>query len=382
MKIVQITTDNREYFQTYDAPQPIFGAAPEALLDGFASYPDAEIHVISCVRRPLAAPARLAPNTYYHRLIIPSSGWMKTLYSGCVRAVRRLVRDIQPDIVHGQGTERDCALSAVYSGRSNVVTIHGNMAELHRTGHLGRSLFGLLASRLETHALKRTSGVLCNSAYTESLAASRARRTWRVPNAVRRAFLETPLTFRSHAAVVPQLLNVGLVTPYKRQRELLETVGHMVRGGRRVHLVFAGLLPDQTEYGRAFARELQTARASGYAEHVGFLEEPDLIALMDRSDAVVHCPSEESFGLVAAEALARGLKFFGTDVGGLRDIAEGVDGAERYPDIPSLVQGIADWIDQGGVIPRQAAQHIAERYHPDAIARSHLEIYRSILAHS
>jgi hypothetical protein len=52
---------------------------------------------------------------------------------GCIRATRRRLRTLQPDLVHGQGTERDCALSAIFSGFPNVVTIHGNMAELART---------------------------------------------------------------------------------------------------------------------------------------------------------------------------------------------------------------------------------------------------------
>jgi hypothetical protein len=42
------------------------------------------------------------------------------------------LKDIQPDIVHGQGTERDCAIRAVFSGYPNVIPIHGNMAELAR----------------------------------------------------------------------------------------------------------------------------------------------------------------------------------------------------------------------------------------------------------
>ena len=46
----------------------------------------------------------------------PKIGWLRTLYQGCVRATRRKLREIQPDIVHGQGTERDCAIGAVLSG--------------------------------------------------------------------------------------------------------------------------------------------------------------------------------------------------------------------------------------------------------------------------
>ncbi len=378
MRIVQITTDNREYFKDYDAPAPYFGTAPEALIDGLQHLPKVELHIISCLQRALKTPEKLADNVYYHSLVVPKAGWMRSLYYGCSNAVRRVVREIGPDIVHGQGTERDCAISAIRSGHRSVVTIHGNMAELSHAGHLG-GLFGWLTARLETHTLKRACGVFCNSSYTQALVTPRARKIWHVPNATRRAFLERPLTPRKAAGRSPQLLNVGLITPYKRQLELLRAVRGLVREGKSCRIVFAGLMPTHTEYGRAFAAELREASETGWAEHVGYLSRDELIELMDQSDAALHAPTHEAFGLVAAEAMARGLKFFGANVGGLKDIALDADGAELYDDIPSLTRGVARWIDSGCPMPEHCARQMAERYHPDHIARRHLEIYREVL---
>ena len=62
------------------------------------------------------------------------------------------MKEIQPDIVHGQGTERDCALAAVLSGYPNVLTIHGNM-RVHASRSETRSLYYSMAARLETFAL-------------------------------------------------------------------------------------------------------------------------------------------------------------------------------------------------------------------------------------
>jgi len=53
MRIALLTIDSREHFKEYENPQPYFGTAPQALLEGFAQCPEAEIHVISCVRHPL-----------------------------------------------------------------------------------------------------------------------------------------------------------------------------------------------------------------------------------------------------------------------------------------------------------------------------------------
>ena len=378
MKIVQITTDNREYYHTYESKSPAFGAAPEALLKGFAEISDAEIHVISCLRQPVSSPMKLSSNIHYHSLIVPKIGWIRTGYQGCVRAIRALLREISPDIVHGQGTEKECAMAAVYSGFPNVVTIHGNMAELQRLGMQGHRAFGYAASLLETHVLKRTEGVLCNSSYTKELVAPRAKQTWLVPNAIRPEFFVSPSTL-SYRASVPTVLNVGLIGPRKRQLEILRAIGDVVKRGFPMKIVFVGEFSNETPYGKEFAEELRKGQDAGYAGYEGFLSAVDLIALMDQSQGFVHFPSEEAFGLVVAEAMARGLKFFGANLGGIIDISEGVPGAELYNDFDSLINGLISWVQLGGSRQPLAAQSIAERYSPKTVAQKHLEIYCKVL---
>lgn len=107
MVIVQITTDNHELFREYRKSVPCLGTAPEALLQGFGQLPDVKVHVVSCTQKSMASsPEKLADNIWFHSLLVPRTGWMRTGYQGCVRAIRRKIREIAPDIVHGQGTER------------------------------------------------------------------------------------------------------------------------------------------------------------------------------------------------------------------------------------------------------------------------------------
>src|SRR5208282_5205162 len=97
-----------------------------------AQLPETEVHVLGCVQQPMRSVEKLADNIWFHSLHVPKIGWLRTGYQGCIRAVRKKLKEIQPDIVHGQGTERDCAISAVFSGFPNVLTIHGNMAAIAR----------------------------------------------------------------------------------------------------------------------------------------------------------------------------------------------------------------------------------------------------------
>src|SRR5208282_3060329 len=110
MKVAILTTDNRDHHRTYSETTPRFGQAPEALIQGFTSLPGVEVHIVSCTQRPMQSPEKLAENLWYHSVHAPKFGWLRTLYQGCIRGTRRKLREIQPDIVHGQGTERDCSI--------------------------------------------------------------------------------------------------------------------------------------------------------------------------------------------------------------------------------------------------------------------------------
>jgi glycosyltransferase involved in cell wall biosynthesis len=379
MRVAVITTDNRDPFRQYESPQPWFGAAPEALLEGFAELPEIEIHVVTCIRKPVKSPEKLADNIWFHSLHVKKPGWMQTLFQGCTRAIRKRLQAIRPDMVHGQGTERECAMGAVLSSHPNVITIHGNMAELARLFKARVGSYGWLAGHLENFALRRTAGVFCNSAYTEGLVRPRARKTWRVPNPLREMFFAKPPAGPPGGRCV--LLNVGVLSERKRQIELLEVARRLHEQGLDFQLQFVGDVSDAA-YSARFLPRLKEAEALGYCRHLGLKSSAELIACFDAAHGLVHFPTEEAFGLVVAEAMARGLKFFGARLGGIKDISDGVPGAELFDagDFDGLTLAIAGWIRSGHARQPDASALMRERYHPRVIARRHVEIYREVLA--
>jgi hypothetical protein len=62
MKIAFIVPDNRDEFKRWGDPDPYFGNAPSALLEGLSKFPDVKVHVISCTQRPMQSPERLSEN--------------------------------------------------------------------------------------------------------------------------------------------------------------------------------------------------------------------------------------------------------------------------------------------------------------------------------
>ena len=245
MKIALLTTDSREVLKNYSSSVLEFGTAPEALMQGFALMPEVEVHVVSCAQAKMNSPEKVAPNVFFHSLYVPK---------GCNRAVRSKLKELQPDVVHGQGTERDCAISAVFSGFPNVLTIHGNMRQIARVNRVRPFSFLWLAARLERLTIPRSGGVVCITDYTRQAVKDLARRTWVVPNAVDASFFEV----KAQPAVRWTLWPGGTSSSCDFAEELTSatlTVGNSSVWSRRAPGAFTMDWPTGQSSKRSWARQ-------------------------------------------------------------------------------------------------------------------------------
>lgn len=376
MRIVQITTDSREHYRDYQRPEPYFGTAPQGLLDGFRDYPDAEIHVISCSHVPTRVPEKIADNIWFHQPVVGKWGWGRTLFAGCVKSVRGLIREIQPDIVHGQGTERDCALGAVLSGYPNVLTIHGNMRVHAKREENRKQFYYKMAAVLEGYCLKRTDGVVAISRYTEELVKGITPRTWFLPNAVDRRCFEIEAT----PAAIPRILFVGAINERKNPIGLIEACGPMLRAGECT-IAFAGEGNQTSAYLQAFMRLLETMPG---LELLGFLDRDALAREFSRTTILVLPTFEDNCPMVVLEGMAAGLPVAASRVGGVPDlITHESDGLMFDPHDPADIRATLErLIREPETRTRLAAQGritARERFHPRVIAGEHLKIYREVL---
>ncbi len=379
IKLALLTSDDRQHRRQYDHPKPFFGTAPEALMEGLAMLPDeVEVHVVSCLqKKPAQSPPKLADNIFYHGLHIPSWGWLKTGYMGCTQAVRRKLAEIGPDIVHGQGTERDCAISAVRSGYPNVLTIHGNMARVAEFLRARPLSFYWLAARLERHCLRRTAGVVCISDYTRRNVEPYTSKTWLLPNAVH------PSYFQIHNAPEnpPLVLCVANIGSRKNQICLLESLDAL-RRDLDFRLCFAGAGSDVDPYFREFTQRVQERSWCRYA---GSLKREDLQKEL-RSASLAILPSlEDNCPMVILEAAAAGVPMAASAIGGIPDLVQHeVNGLLFDPADPlamreSVRRLLTDrpWAER---LARAARERALAVYAPEVVARRHLEIYREVLA--
>jgi glycosyltransferase involved in cell wall biosynthesis len=376
MKIALLTTDSREHDREYASLQPGFGTAPEALLFGFREIRDVEVHVISCLQQPVSSPEKIARNVYYHGLFVPKTGWLRTGYQGCVRAVRKKLKEIQPDIVHAQGTERDCSISAVFSGFPSVLTLHGNMrvlAKLHRAkpwSYLG------LAAILENLALRRAGGVICITTYTEENVRNLTSRTWIIPNAVDPSFFSV-----NNEPEEPRIiLCVGLVCSRKNQNALIDALAPL-SNEIDFRLLFLGNAPSNSSYVETFFRKISQFTWVSYG---GFAGRDALKAALAKASLVVLPSLEDNCPMVVLEAAAAGVPVVAARVGGVPDLVKHeVNGLLCNPvdaeSIRNNVRQVLTRRDQAQAFAQEGKRRAQEQFHPVFIARRHTAIYRELL---
>jgi len=291
--------------------------------------------------------------------------------------VRRKLGEIRPDVVHGQGTERDCAISAVFSGFPNVLTIHGNMRVIAQV--TGAPPFGplWLAARLEKFTLPRSAGVVCITRHTQEAVRGLARRTWVVPNAVEGAFFEID----AQAAGGPaRVLCVANVCRLKNQNALIRALEPLA-ARRKFELRFCGGADPTDPYCREF---LELVRARSWCAYSGLATRDELKGLLSQASLLVLPSLEDNCPMAVLEAMAAGVPVVAARVGGVPDLIEDgktglfcdpLDGAS----MAAAVERLLAHPEAAAGMAREARQRARDRFYPEAIARRHLEIYREVL---
>lgn len=378
MRVAILTTDNREPFKQYDKLEPFFGSAPEALLQGFETLHDVEVHVVSCLQQPASSPEKIADNLWYHNLLVPKIGWLRTGYQGCIRAVRKKLKEIQPDIVHGQGTERDCAISAVFSGFPNVLTIHGNMRLVARVNRAKPFSFLWLAARLEAFTIPRSLGVICLTNHTRAAVASLARHTWVLPNAVDKFFFD--IQAKPPPDAVPTILCVATVSPLKNQNNFIRALDPLA-GERKFKLVFLGQALKGRSYGDEF---FQLLESRPWCSYEGFADRDRLKSYFQEASLLVLPSLEDNCPMAVLEAMAAGVPVLAAKVGGVPDlIEEGVSGLLFDPNdadaMRAAVLRLLSDSQAAGSMAAAGRKRAREHHHPVEIARQHVKVYREVL---
>jgi glycosyltransferase involved in cell wall biosynthesis len=150
------------------------------------------------------------------------------------------------------------------------------------------------------------------------------------------------------------LVSVAAITAGKGHEILLRALARLSQ--RAWHLTCAGSL-DREPTTAARVRELVDAEQLGKrVALVGELDATELSALYDSGDIFVHASLHETYGMVVAEALARGIPVVGSATGAIPDLVRSDAGLLVPPgDVAALEGALSSVIDNVDVRGRLAA---------------------------
>lgn len=239
-------------------------------------------------------------------------------------ALREHLHRMQAEVVLAQGPVEVAAALQARTCEPIVLTVHFNRSQADEWA--GKNQIrprGRLYQQIrafESDIIPRVDGIIYVS---ES---SRAATEELVPEArrVRSIVIPNPVPSRratEQPAPMADLITVGGLEPRKNHTYLLTVLQEASRRGFDYTLTLVGDGPER----RRLSRQ---AELSGLADQVSFLGyQHDARALMSAHRLYCHTATEESFGMVVAEAMAEGLPVLSGEVGGIPEVMRaGQDG--------------------------------------------------------
>jgi glycosyltransferase involved in cell wall biosynthesis len=178
----------------------------------------------------------------------------------------------------------------------------------------------------------------------------------------------------------PVGLCVGTICGYKNQNDFIRALDPLAKE-KKIKLVFIGQV-IRGDYGREF---LQLVHERAWCEHVGFANREQLKARLKAATFLALPTREDNCPMVVLEAMAAGVPVLASKIGGVPDLIESEKtGLFCDPDRPESFREAMEKLLADREFARQLATtakaEALRRFHPQAVARQHLEIYRQALA--
>ena len=325
-------------------------------------------------------------------------------YRPAARAMRRLIRDFRPDVVHLHSIQPELTLSCVVAAKQERVpvvwTLHDYRLVCPATDMLRRGMpcrrcqggafWHCVEGRCKRESLAKSVGATMESYLARALgvlprvdsfiAPSRflartvlamglpAAEIVVVPNPVRAAPRNPSVAYRG----TREVLYVGRLSREKGVDVLIDAVS-LVPGLR---LTIVGDGPDQSRLLKSAADCADRVAFAGWQPH-------EVIRDLMGQAAVLAVPSTwyENCPLVVLEAMAEGLPVVASDIGGLTELL----GGGRYgflappgqaTEWARILQGVVTSAEEAAMRAALAKQRVADRHGPNRFMWATLGAYR------
>lgn len=362
-------------------PSPVVHPAIEALWEGLALRDDCRTDILFGRQCPASRVRPAHGSLAFHEVpyrrvggILPGAGFL-----GRMRSLLRALARIQPQLVHGQGSERESALAAVSSPYPGVLTLHGLMGEVASMPE-NRALFHYrVAGWIERYAVKKARGTIAISPYALRIVLGINQRCRFIPNAVRGIFFDSDVGRRPSARV--RVLFVGNLTQVKRPEWFIRAVHLLWNRG----LDFQARMLVMGDPSHPYCQKMLGLAAVPVGGRNIEVKANVSRVWEEMADAdILFAPSTwESMGIAVCEAMAAGLCVVASRIeANIPLIGQGCGVMFRTDSfeegVAALEKAIREPVFRQKMV--EGAKMRVRDYHPSKVAEQTVGYYREILA--
>lgn len=299
-----------------------------------------------------------------------------------LRKARKLVRELNPDVVHGQemGLNSDIA---VRCSPNSVVTVHGITyveTHLYHEPSLRTTLRAKLIHGVAKRVLRRAKVVISISKYDEEeLSALTRRARVSIANPTAAEFF----ALAPSAPTAPRLLFAGALIPLKNPLGLVNAFAQARRVVPDARLALIGPQPD-TAYTRIIRDRVTTLGLTDCVDIVDLVDNERLRHEIANARAVVLFSRQENAPTIIAQAMAAGKPVVASRVGGVPEmvhdgetgfVVESEDEAKLADRLQTLLGDQQLCLQMG----RRGHEVARVRFAPKAIADLTVQAYQTAL---
>ncbi len=372
--------DTRSSSHNGDLPKsPVLHTAIHNILSGLQERDDVEITVLYGRQEIAQGGARVEGSIHYLPVLykpLPLRG-MGGAMLGRTYSLLRKLRELKPDLVHGQGTERESGLVAACCFFPSLITLHGNLSEIAKIMKAKPFSYFWLAAKLERWSLPRVDMVHCLSSHTQQSVASIAEHTRIIPNAVAAPYFLVDRKVTNH----PSVVCMAGISEWKNPQLLIEASDklHLKYPDTKIH--FYGACSPDHPYGRTF---LESIQERAWCVYHGQSSQNTLLDALATATCSVLPSLMENCPLSILESMAAGVPVLGANVGGIPDIIkhnitgllfdpncanELADQLIRLHADPSLMQQLATAGKNSAI----------QRFSIESVSKEHIDMYRQTI---
>ncbi len=354
------------------------------LIEGLQRNHEVDIDVVNTTRMLGDRTVhRISDRLRVHFLRVSRLSGMQFGYVPRVPLIHRYLEELQPDLVHGRGTEGQWGLATVTTRFPNVLTIAGLLREVHKVARPPLSSPLHVARWCEAWTLRKTRHVIAISPYVErALQGIAPKATYHhVPNAVARVFFDV-----EKKGIRPKVVFAARIGPHKGLSDFLEVAARLRERGVRATWTVLGKPggPGGAAYALRCFEYARRAMPSQDVEFLGWSSQQQAAAALQDAACFVLPSYVENFSMALAEAMATGTPVVAYAVGGIPDYVEdGVNGFLVTPGDRETLSRRIETLLRDPDLARNLGERCREKaraFDPVRVAAQTADVYRKVLA--